>query len=58
MNHRPKAAFHQHPEAPGSDGVAVRPTDDRRSSSIPIEETTHGEEAPAGRGAPAWRGTR
>jgi hypothetical protein len=57
MTHRAIAVPQEHPEASSGGRAAQRPTHYRRSSSIPIEETIHGSEAP-GRGAEAWRGSR
>jgi hypothetical protein len=54
MTHRAFAVPQYQPEAPGSG----RPAPSKRSSSIPIEETIHGSEAPQRRGAEAWRGSR
>jgi hypothetical protein len=58
MTHRAFAVPQYQPEAPGSGRAAQRPAPSKRSSSIPIEETIHGSEAPQRRGAEAWRGSR
>lgn len=54
MTHRATGVPQDHSGGPATSWAVSRPAPHPRRSSIPIEETVHGRQAPQRRGAEAW----